>query len=110
MNSGQNEYVQKKWNMYKLVCILVHILSNTLIVPSWKSKIIANNCFLLQNGLTALHYATGNYHPETCEVLLKNNANKAKTRVSMLKRGVNIYDPNELLDTCRALVLFGRLV
>ena len=41
---------------------------------------------LLLNGPTALHRAATNGHPDTCEVLLINNANvNAETEVSIFK-------------------------
>ena len=41
---------------------------------------------LLQGGVTALHRAADNGHPDTCEVLLKNNANvNAEAEVSIFK-------------------------
>ena len=46
-------------------------------------------CILLQFGFTALLEAASNGHPETCEVLLKNNANVnavTKVIVSILKK------------------------
>ena len=40
---------------------------------------------LLQNGVTALHNAACNGHPDTCEVILKNNPDvNAETKVRFL--------------------------
>ena len=48
---------------------------------------MSNVCLLLQDGLTALHKAAFNGHPDTYEVLLKNNANvNAETKVTMSKK------------------------
>ena len=44
-------------------------------------------CLLLQGGFTALHRAAKNGHPDTCLVLLKNNASvNAETNVSIFKK------------------------
>ena len=60
--------ILKKWKMYVYVYIGKHLIYFYL--------------NLLLNGLTALHCAASNGHPDTCEVLLMNNAEvNAETKV-----------------------------
>ena len=60
VNAETKVSIFKKWKMYIYVYIGIDLIYFYL--------------NLLLNGLTALHCAAYKGHPDTCEVLLKNNA------------------------------------